>query len=207
MTENELRELAIKLLETKGYKVLSIARGQGVPKLSRIELRRDGKKETCALKVSTRGRISFTRNSDGRYKVLSEVDYVLHVTPDLHDPSKARVTLFDRETVLVAFEENFAALTARGMGHIPIWVNPEKEVGWRMTGSGFINRAIWSELISERGLEVTGKVVAAPDEQSEARGTIDSAEPGGVMDRIRAILSDHMGVRPELIDIEVRVRV
>lgn len=206
-SENKLREVAVKLLEAKGYRVSSLAKGQGVPKFSRIEMEKDGTVETGSIKVSTGGRISFTRNPNGSYKVLSEVDFVIHVTPDSRDHSKVWVTLFDRATVLSAFEENYAALAAHGMEHIPIWVNPEKEQGWRMTGSGFMDRAIWSARVSEDGQSTAPIATVVSGQNSVAPIGSRTADTMSVMERIKTILSEHMGVKPDLIDIEVRVRV
>ena len=114
--DSELRKAGVRALEKKGYAVTSIAKGQGVPSFSRVKIEKEGKKETCAIKTSAGGRISFTRNSDGSYKVLSEVDYVLHVKPDAQEPSKAHMTLFDRATVVAAFDVNFKALAAQKYG-------------------------------------------------------------------------------------------
>ncbi len=85
-----------------------------------------------------------------------------------------------------------------GKAHIPSWINPELEESWRFVGSGFGDKALWREtvpLISEP--EAT-----APTPEPSATTSPEM----GIMDRIKIMLSEHMGVRPDFIEVDVRVK-
>ena len=201
--EGEMRAAVARHLRSKGYEVIDLSAGSGVPKLSRIQIERGTEKLTCAVKTTTGGRISFTRNADGTYKVLSEVDRVIHVTPLADDEAMVRVSMFDSARVLTAFEQNHAALNADGKGHLPAWLNPDHEPGPRFVGSGYGKDALWSEVVPVS----TGPA----DHAGQPSTTEGSALPGsettsGIMDRIKMMLSQHMGVRPDQLEIDVRVR-
>lgn len=146
MDEKAAREAAVRALEAKGFRVSDISSGQGVPRFSRLEIAKEGRKRTCLVKCTTGGRISFTRDDDGTFRVLRDADFVLHVQRVSSDPNSVAITMFEATDIVSAFEENYESLEAHGMGHIPSWVNPEFEEGWRLKGSGFREKALWSEL-------------------------------------------------------------
>jgi hypothetical protein len=189
---DEIRLAVVRLLEKKGYGVVNAASGSGIPKFSRIIIEKGDERLDCVIKTTTGGRISFTRAEDGTYLVLRDADRVIHARRSPVDPSKVHATMFDKATVVEAFEANHNAKIDRGMEHIPSWVNPAPEAGWRRTGSGFQSKALWSETVA---LSPTGDVT-----------TISSVREHGIMERVKAILAEHMGVRPELIEIDVRVK-
>ena len=151
--------------------------------------------QVAIIKTSTSGRISFTRESDGKYKVLKDADFVVHVTP-LAGTGNVRISLFARQTIIDAFDVNHAAKVARGMEHVPSWLNPVEEPGWRLTGSGFMTQAYWSEIVALDG----------PASADEHLASEPNVAEKGIMDRIREMLAEHMGVKPELIEIDVRVK-
>jgi hypothetical protein len=190
-----IRRAVVRLLQHKGYAVRNIGSGSGVPKWSRVQIAKDGESFTCAIKTTTSGRISFTRASTGSYNVLSDVDRVIHGRPVPEDSGKIRISMFDSATVIQAFDANHKAKVEHGMEHIPSWISPELEAGWRFTGSGFQKKALWSEV-----------VVLGESEVDEHTETGSSTSEVGIMDRIKQMLSEHMGVRPELIEIDVRVK-
>jgi len=144
---SEVREIVVDTLRRKGYAVTDIAEGQGVPRLSRVEIVKDGEKLVCAIKVGSRrsGRISFARDEEG-FTVLPNVDRVIYAGP--LPAGQIVIMMFKQSTVLKAFETNYQMLVKRGRGHFPVWVNPEPEENWRMTGSGFKDQAVWSEVVS-----------------------------------------------------------
>lgn len=170
-----------------------------MPKLSRLEIKKGADTKTVAVKVSTAGRISFHRDDDGKYPVLGEVDLVIHAQPVPDDPDNVRLMAFDRDTVIQAFEENHSSLAAHGMGHIPHWINPvaEPKAGWRLTGSGFGKKALWTAVTP---------IVAPASTASPSPEPTASAPAGGIMDRIKQMLADHMGVAPDDLLVEVHLK-
>jgi len=194
MDDKKVREAAVRLLEGKGYNVVDLSRGQGVPKLSRIAIRKDGRESAALIKTSTSGRISFTREQDGHYRFLRDAEYVIHVRPVLNDPTLVQVTMFDRQTVVEAFNANHKALVDHGMEHIPSWVNPEEEKGWRQSGSGFGKKALWSEAVSLVSPATPSAIHAGVGGQ-RFKLTIAQAKEG---------LAENFGVTPDEIEIIIR---
>jgi hypothetical protein len=146
MNDREARQVAIRALEARGNKVRDVSSGQGRPKLSMVEIEQASSKRICSIKVANKalnGRIHYQRIGSGRYSVLSDVDLVLHVRPMVD--GSVRVTMFDKQTVLAAFEKGYKVLEKAGKEHLPIWVSPEPESGWRQASSGFGDKALWSE--------------------------------------------------------------
>lgn len=201
--ESKMREATVRLLETKGFRVRDISSGSGVPKLSRLELTDDQGTFSCVVKTTTGGRISFTREENGAFKVLDDVDHVVHVQPLSGDTTKVRVTMFERDVVRRAFERCWKALENDGNDHLPIWLSPEHEKGLRFVGSGFGTEALWSEIVPISMFEST--VAVAP----ETPPSLEIQKDGDNMmiERIKTTLAKSMGVRPDQIEIEVRVRV
>ncbi len=194
MDEKTAREAAVRVLEAKGFRVRDISSGQGVPRFSRLEIAKEGRKRTCLVKCTTGGRISFTRDDDGTYRVLRDADYVLHVQRVSNDPNVVAITMFNATDVVAAFEENHESLEARGMSHIPSWVNPEFEEGWRLKGSGFGKKALWSEL-SPLNPSITSAREEIPAAETAESWTIAEA-------KLR--LARSFGVPPESIEITIR---
>ncbi|MGO4705856.1 hypothetical protein AB4072_08780 [Microvirga sp. 2MCAF38] len=199
--DDDIRLAVVRLLEEKGYTVTNTASGSGVPRYSRVIVEKGREKLACAIKTTTGGRISFTRAPDGSYFVLSDADRVIHACRSQDEPSKVRISMFDKSTVLDAFEANHKAKVERGREHIPSWVNPEYEDGWRLTGSGFQEKALWSETV-----EVSGSKAANSATSTSSAALAEPSHEPGIMERVKAMLAEHMGVQPELIEIDVRVK-
>lgn len=203
MDQSLARQAAIQALEARGYRATDVSHGQGVPRLSRLMLEHGGwlGTKSCVVKFSTGGRISFARDDSGRFSVLPDMDFVLHVRPVFDGSEAVRVSLFDKVIVAKAFEENLASLERRSMGHIPSWVNPDFENGWRLAGSGFQNRALWSDIVPLHA-------------QAEARNIAAFAEPaashvagptvGISISEAKQRLSVTFGVPAEAIEITIR---
>lgn len=194
MDDRDVRTKVVSLLEEKGYVVTNAASGSGVPAWSRVTMEKDGKTFSAAIKVTSSGRIRFARRSDGSYDVLNDVDLVVHALRD-RELARIDVSMYDRQTILDAFEENFASLVRTGQeGTAQQWLNPDFEPGPRYAGSGFGKKAIWSEAIAVAPLGAA----AGSDEPA-------SGEPG-IMDQIKLMLAKHMNVDPKMIEIDVRVK-
>lgn len=166
MNENEARLGGIRALESKGYKVRDVTSGQGRPKFSIVELDLGGSRQICSVKVANHpanSRISYPLK-EGRFSVLNDVDLVLHVRP-MAD-GNIRSTMFNKATVLAAFEENRKALMEAGKGHLPVWVSPEKESSSRLVGSGFGTQALWSVSVPPSGSSAPAASVVDKDHRS-----------------------------------------
>ena len=205
--EGCLRGAVTRLLQEKGYTVRDVSSGSGVPKLSRLEIADGREKLTCAVKITTtpQGRISFTRNPDGTYKVLSDNDRVVYVRPAAGDETKVFIAMFDAVTVRQAFDANFAARKGTDQEDLPMWLSPELEPGRRFIGSGFEGKALWYEVrpLSEQiGESAAGQQPKTPPSPTTGEG--EAAV--GIMDRIKTMLSEHMGVRPDQLEVDVRVK-
>jgi hypothetical protein len=203
VTDHEIRLAVVRLLEQKSYKVTSTAAGSGIPKYSRIEIDDGTTTLSCAIKVTRGGRISFMRDEDGSYAVLRNSDRIIHAKLILDGEPKVRVSMFERATVIKAFDENHSELAKQGMGHIPLWVNPDYEPSRRMTGSGFQKDSLWSEVVPIHSLAAEESL---PSITASAATTAVSTREQGILERIKSMLSEHMGVRPELIEIDIRVK-
>lgn len=193
------REGVAHFLKKEGYAVRDISSGSGVPKLSRLEIEKEGKKVTCAVKVTRyhQGRISFTRNPDGTYKVLSDSDCVIYACPAANDDVQAIISMFDGVTVKQAFDANFEARKGTDQEKLPMWLSPKLETGQRFIGSGFQDKALWSKVAPL--LDQTSN--STPPTASEG-----DAAAVGIMERVKIMLSEHMGVRPDQLEVDVRVK-
>lgn len=194
-----VREAVAQLLKKKGYAVKDMSTGSGVPKFSRLEIEKEGQKMTCAVKITNynQGRISFTRNPDGTYKVLSDSDCVIYACPVSNDDmEKVIISMFDGMTVKQAFDANFKNREGTDQEKLPMWLSPELEDGQRFIGSGFQDKALWSEV--------------APLFSQTSSSTPPTASEGdaaiGIMERIKVMLSEHMGVHPNQLEVDVRVK-
>ena len=203
----KLRVAAVRLLEEKGYTVRDVSSGSGVPKLSRLEITDGQRKLTCSVKITTapQGRISFTRNPDGTYKVLNDSDRVVYACPVTDDEARVSIVMFDSETVKRAFDDNFTARKGTDQEDLPMWLSPELETGQRFIGSGFQEEALWAEV---RALpDQVGKALAEKQPSTPPLPAAGEGETAiGIMDRIKTMLSEHMGVRPDQLEVDVRVK-
>jgi hypothetical protein len=202
MDEAAVREQIVELLEQKGYVVRSTAAGSGVPRNSRLEVSKDGRSISCCVKMSDGGRIHFERQNDGTYKVLSDVEWVIHATPA---PDGIAVSAFKADRVREAFDANYSVLLQRKRSHIPMWVNPAYEPGWRQTGSGFEVDALWREVISPKG--PGGAAIPAPAPPGPKS---DTSYPGSnstnLVDELKAIAAARLGILPSSIEIDIRFK-
>ena len=166
--ETEIREDVADFLKCKGYEIRNIASGSGVPAFSRLEITKDGETQSCSVKTSQSGRISFTRKTDGTYKVLSEVDLVLHVSHTGDTPGPLEVSMFESSDLIKAFDENWDALEADGNSHLPQWIGPKFEPGRRFAGSGYEGHALWRETFNPVQPKGRTSTASAPQQSEPA---------------------------------------
>lgn len=204
--DKEIRHAVVTCLEAEGFAVTSQPGGQGARDLSRIRIVKGSEALICAIKTSTSGRISFVRDTDGSYKVLDQVDRVIHAHPMTNDPSKIAISMFDRATVRKAFDQNYRALTDHSMGHIPSWVNPEPETGWRQAGSGFKNEALWRKTITiASGTDARAGHLAWGAGDVELNPTVPEIPVSPLsMKQAKEGLAAMFGVSPDKIEITIK---
>lgn len=194
-----LRQVGVRLLKQRGFTVTNEARGSGSPPFSRLAAIKGGERMIVVQKVVTKqqGRIHFTpEKDDGSWKALSGATHVLHVWRDPNSSQLVRVSLFAAKTVIDAFDENLTAKISHGVEDAyPCWISPEREDGWRFAGSGFGKHALWSQTVP----------LDLPEDSAPSPTSIGSSTTG-IVDRMKNMLSEHMGIRPELIEIDIRIK-
>lgn len=202
-----MREAAIAALQQKGFEVKNRASGSGSPPFSQVDITKGGKTLRCSLKLTTRsqGRIHYLREGDD-WKVLRQVDRVLHVWHHPNEPSSLRLSMFKAETVKAAFDKNYAAAVKGGFANIPAWISPRYESAPRFAGSGFEGEAEWTETVpfGSPGTAPRDRPAASPERSSPSSPVEEGG--AGIMDRIKAMLAEHMGVPAERIEVDVRVK-
>lgn len=208
--EANARRDAIRILQERGYEVQDVSAGTGVPKLSRLLLKKDGNQSVCIVKYTSTGRIHFVYDN-GIFKTLEDADLVLHVHGSKSAEDPILMSLFEQSTVRRAFQEAHSALKKADQDHLPIWLNPEFEEGLRFTGSGFKDKAVWAEKVQPTLIKADDYanegVVESVESQAKSHAVeYERDEELGIMDRIKVMLSEHMGVRPDQLEVDVRVR-
>jgi hypothetical protein len=172
------------------YGEIDIISGQGIAKGQRVEFDDNGQRVRCVIKTSSGGRISFGRREDGTWSGLSESDRVVVVAPVELDGDDQMVSMFDQKVLKNGFEANHDAQQKAGMGHIPNWIAPfhEEGRGFRGTGDGFADKAMWSEPLSHGP-------TAAPAVPLNRKLTLQQAKEG---------LALTFGVSPDAVEITIK---
>jgi len=187
--------------------VKDLSSGSGVPKLSRLEVLEvgaAGARLRYAVKISgNSGRISFSRESTGTWKLLSEVDRVLYGFVSRDNPNTLQIKVFSQSTILNAFESTYLELEKQGQAHLPIWLSPRREEGHRFFGSGFEDQAI-TETTLELHLDETPE--KSDEESGEKTSRANTKGELGIMEHVKELLAEHIGVDPKKIEIEIRIR-
>jgi hypothetical protein len=172
-SEEEIRQLAIGVLKSKGLSVSMIGFGSGVPKSSRLALIKPGQSTaSCVVKVTTSGRVSFPYK-DGKWTPLHLMDFVLYTYA--RDDGKVRLQMFKREVVEKAFDTLRHSLSQKGMEHIPHWLAPYHEEGERFIGSGFGDKAEWTVELNAEEVSKPTAPASLSDAIELAKGIIGSA--------------------------------
>jgi hypothetical protein len=176
------------------YGALTPLSGKGIVSGERVELDLNGKKVRCAIKTSTRGRISFGRRGENKWSGLDDSDFVVIVAPRTRNGDEHFVSMFDRATLKQVFDLNQAAHVKAGMGNRPNWIAPfhEKGRGPRGTGDGFGDRAMWTEPLDPT---LMPRPPGGGQEDSVRSLTIAQAKAG---------LAKTYGVPPDAVEITIR---
>mgnify|MGYP003631682317 FL=1 len=196
--EKLARQAAIQIMQKKGFEVGDVSSGTGVPKNSRLEVTDSEGTYYCIMKYTSSGRIHFVRDGAG-FKVLDDSDFILIVHAPSEEAKLVKIQLFRRNTIERAFNTAASALDEEKQGHVPIWLSPELEEGVRFTGSGFKDQAIWTE---EVPLNFSSKMV-----ESEEPALTKVEADIGIMERVKNMIAIHVGVEPNQIEVDVKIKV
>jgi hypothetical protein len=190
-----LRGAGLRVLNAR-YSDVRLLGGQGVQEGTRVAFTEAGRTVTCAIKVTSRGRISFARKG-AEWGTLSQVDRVLYVRSCGDDLGGFEAQMHSRDTLIAAFNQNQEHTASKGIGHLPAWLNADREAGDRFVGSGFGKDALWSE---------SGKLSEGP----ERTDPISSLTSGAVHDlrkviqEAKKLVAAAFGVGTDAIDIVIR---
>lgn len=187
MKNAEYRLVARSVLKDRGFDV-RIAPGQGYLPGARLVAARAGKEIAVAVKASQERAISFTRQSNKRWRTLGIVDWVLVVVPDQQNSEEADVFGFERKVLVRVFDRAWKALenAKRPVGfNMPVFV-PIDEVSRKNVGHDVGNlkeHALWSVHLTEAELEerTSGKEESYVDEFRRRFAAENGVDVGEVM--------------------------
>jgi hypothetical protein len=119
-------------------------------------------------------------------------------------PNSVQIYRFDPNVVTDRAVQVYAEAHKRG--HTGLQFLPLDDVSdRRSTTAHFSNLKKDGDLFFEETIEWTDGTTPPPPPTARLADREQSDQP--IMDRIKAMLAEHLGVRAELIDIEVRVKV
>jgi hypothetical protein len=197
-------------LTTQGY---TLGVSLKVPGAHTFQASLAGKSIRIGIKTCADRWLSIPRDGKGGYGLLSAVDQVVVVGfDDWQNPNRIQIYLFDPEVITKKADKAYAEADRTGLKGLQ-WLPLDEGVSRRpitaaAAGGGLKHDAqlIFDEPIEWTELSSTVSTVA----DTPASLPTESASPDpelGIMDRIKAMLSEHLGVRAELIEVDVRVKV
>ena len=104
-----LRECASVALEQRGFTVEPV-RGSGILPGARLRAKKDSVTRKVAVRTSLDREVGLTRNSDGKWSTIPQMDEVLVAVPSGDERDLAEILSFDPDVLIRAFN---AALKAR----------------------------------------------------------------------------------------------
>jgi hypothetical protein len=200
-----LTRVAKQVLESAGY-----VPGQSlkIPGAHSFEAKFKGGTVKVGIKTSADRWVSIPRDGSGGFGLLSGVDEVFIVTFD-EWPGARKVQIYRFDPKLITDRAIRVYEDADRRGHTGLQFLPLDDLSDRRTTTVHrSNLKELGELFFEDEIEWT-EGPPSPPSPAKAVATPAGHEPSEapILDRIKAMLADHLGVRPELIDIEVRVKV
>src|ERR1700722_13287666 len=109
MKSSMYRRVARSVLIDEGYDV-RLKPGQGYLPGSRVILAKAGEKADAGIKASQQRALSFTRQSNTRWRTLDSVDLVIAVVPAEKNQDEAEVFAFDSKALVRIFNRAWKAL-------------------------------------------------------------------------------------------------
>jgi hypothetical protein len=205
-----LVEVAKAGLISLGYKLGASLK---VPGAHTFRASLEGKSIRIGIKTCADRWLSIPRDGKGGYGLLSAVDQVVVVAfDDWQDPNRIQIYLFDPEVITKKAAKAYAEADRMGLKGLQ-WLPLDEDVSRRpvtaqAAGGGLKHdaRLIFNEPIE--WTELSSKVAIIADTPTAILTESASSNPElGIMDRIKTMLSEHLGVRTELIEVDVRVKV
>lgn len=181
-----------------------------IPGAHSFEATHKGNMVRVGIKTSADRWVSIPRDGDGEFGLLSGVDVVFVVAFDEWPmPSKVQIYRFDPTVITDRAVRVYEEADKRG--HTGLQFLPlDKASDRRTTTAKLSNLKEVGELFFEDAIEWTEGPSSPPPPATLPTPELsisDEPEEQPIMDRIKMMLAEHLGVRPELIDIEVRVKI
>jgi hypothetical protein len=205
-----LVEFAKTALISLGY---TLGASLKVPGAHTFQASLRGKSIRIGIKTCADRWLSIPRDGKGGYGLLSAVDQVLVIAFDnWQDPNRIQIYLFDPEAITKKAAKAYAEaerVGLKGLQWLPLDEDHSRRpVTARIAGDGLKHDA---QLIFDEPIEWTessSRVATAADTPAPIPTESASSNPElGIMDRIKSMLSEQLGVRAELIEVDVRVKV
>jgi hypothetical protein len=202
-----LVEVAKTALISLGY---TLGASLKVPGAHTFQANLRGTSTRIGIKTCADRWLSIPRDGKGGYGLLSAVDQVLVVAfDDWQDPNRIQIYLFDPEVITKKAAKAYAEAERLGLKGLQ-WLPLDEDVSRRpitaqAAGAGLKHDA---RLIFDEPIEWTESSSKVADTPAPVRTEPASSNTElGIMDRIKSMLSEHLGVRTELIEVDVRVKV
>jgi hypothetical protein len=190
----ELRLCAQRALEKRGCRV-EVVRTLGVVPGGRLRIIGKAGVQRVAVRTSLEREVGLTRQPDGRWTTIPNVDQVIIVVPSADEPDAAEVFSFAPTVLMEAFDVALAARTPanRTLGYkAPIFVALDRPSRGtlRPASVGLKDRAEWREVVS----------LVAVRRGSERETT------GQFIERVKREYAELHGVDVDNVSVEFRIR-
>jgi len=162
--KSELRQVGRAVLEQQGYGT-EPQTGQGLLPGARLLAKKDGRALEVAVRTSHQRALSFTVQTNGRWRGLS-VDLVLAVVPAEKNSESIEVLAFDSKVLRGCFDKAFKGLEQADRSsrfEMPIFVPLDKE-SRKNVGHGVSNlkeMALWTVRVGADELKLKTSSAAA----------------------------------------------
>lgn len=197
-----LIEVGKNVIEGLGYKIGGSLRQPGGHAFA---AKLDGKDTRIGMKTSSDRWLGLSKDVDGGFGLLGKVDLLFVVAFDRWpEPEAIQVYEFDAKDILERAEGVYAE--AKKLGHTGLQFLPLDAISDRRPAmTKFGNLAKLGKIVFEENItwsDAENETV----EEDHVEGRAQSVTELPIMERIKMMLSEHMGVRPELIEVDVRVK-
>lgn len=196
LRKSVLRESARLALQQRGFTVELIS-GAGIVPGARLRARNGSDDErNIAVRTSLDREVGLTRNLDGHWVTIPQMDEVIVVVPAADDAGSAEVFSFAPEAIIQAFD---AALKARQKEQVdfspkaPIFLALDETSSGRSAdvNSGLKTRAQWRTLVP---------LASVPRHRLS-----ETASAVGFIERVRQEFADLHGVDVNKVTVEFRI--